>query len=155
MSLLAIKYERGKLEILNQLLLPHESIYEEIQSVEDGWGAIRSMKVRSRQMINSGYQGLLLYYHFAVSLLSEYCAKAFLEFCIIEENSRERVVNIYFSSFIRTLHFPCFDTLKVKTSCLDTLKDLLGPVARDMVSANHGLNSIETYTFLALVVNTG
>ena len=49
MSLLAIKYERGQLEILNQLLLPHESIYEEIQSVEDGWGAIRSMKVRSRQ----------------------------------------------------------------------------------------------------------
>ena len=46
-------------------------------------------------------------------------------------------------------------TLTVKTSCLDKLKDLLGPVARDMVSANHGLNSIETYTFLTLVVNTG
>ena len=110
MSLLAIKYERGKLEILNQLLLPHESIYEEIQSVEDGWGAIRSMKVRSRQMNNSGYQGLLHYYHFTVSLLSEYCAEAFLEFYITRENSREGVVNIYFSSFTRTLHFPCFYT---------------------------------------------
>ena len=46
MSLLAIKYHRGYLEILNQLLLPHESVYEEISCVEDGWQAIRSMKVR-------------------------------------------------------------------------------------------------------------
>ena len=46
MSLLAIKYHRGHLEILNQLLLPHESVYEEISCVEDGWQAIRSMKVR-------------------------------------------------------------------------------------------------------------
>ena len=46
MSLLAIKYHRGHLEILNQLLLPHESVYEEISGVEDGWQAIRSMKVR-------------------------------------------------------------------------------------------------------------
>lgn len=104
MSLLAIKYERGKLEILNQLLLPHESIYEEIQSVEDGWGAIRSMKVRSRIIV-----AIKAFYIITTSqfLLSEYCAKAFLEFYIIRENSREGVVNIYFSSFIRTLHFPC------------------------------------------------
>ena len=46
MSLLAITYHRGHLEILNQLLLPHESVYEEISCVEDGWQAIRSMKVR-------------------------------------------------------------------------------------------------------------
>ena len=45
MSLLAIKYKRGHLEILNQLLLPHESVYEEIKGVEDGWQAIRTMKV--------------------------------------------------------------------------------------------------------------
>ena len=47
MSLLAIKYHSGHLEILNQLLLPHESLYEEISCVEEGWQAIRSMKVRS------------------------------------------------------------------------------------------------------------
>lgn len=46
MSLLAIKYDHGHLEILNQLLLPHESVYEEIRCVEDGWQAIRSMKVQ-------------------------------------------------------------------------------------------------------------
>ena len=45
MSLLAIDYKRGQLKILNQLLLPEESVYEEISSVEDGWQAIRTMKV--------------------------------------------------------------------------------------------------------------
>ena len=45
MSLEAIKYSRDHLEILNQLLLPHESIYEEIKNTEDGWQAIRQMKV--------------------------------------------------------------------------------------------------------------
>jgi hypothetical protein len=45
MTLQAIKYNRGHLEILNQLLLPKESCYEEISNVEDGWNAIRSMKV--------------------------------------------------------------------------------------------------------------
>ena len=45
MSLLAIKYKRGHLEILNQLLLPHKSVYEEIRGVEDGWQAIKAMKV--------------------------------------------------------------------------------------------------------------
>ena len=45
MSLLAIKYKRGHLEILNQLLLPHKSVYEEISGVEDGWQAIKAMKV--------------------------------------------------------------------------------------------------------------
>ena len=45
MSLLAIKYQRGHLEILNQLALPHKSVYEEIRGVEDGWQAIKTMKV--------------------------------------------------------------------------------------------------------------
>ena len=45
MSLLAIDYKRGELKILNQLLLPEQSVYEDISSVEDGWKAIRTMKV--------------------------------------------------------------------------------------------------------------
>jgi len=45
MVLEAIKYQRGELKILNQLLLPHESKYEAIKSVDDGWNAIRQMKV--------------------------------------------------------------------------------------------------------------
>lgn len=51
MALLAVKYQRGSLEILNQLRLPHESIYEEVTCVEDGWQAIRSMKVRGAPAI--------------------------------------------------------------------------------------------------------
>ena len=45
MSLLAIDYKRGSLKILNQLLLPEQAVYEKITSVEDGWQAIRTMKV--------------------------------------------------------------------------------------------------------------
>lgn len=45
MTLEAIRYSGDKLTILNQLLLPAESVYEELQSVEDAWTAIRSMKV--------------------------------------------------------------------------------------------------------------
>jgi methylthioribose-1-phosphate isomerase len=45
MALEAIKYNEGRLEILNQLLLPAQSVYEHITSVEEGWEAIRSMKV--------------------------------------------------------------------------------------------------------------
>lgn len=45
MSLEALRYRRGSLQILNQLLLPHQTLYEEISSVRQGWEAVRSMKV--------------------------------------------------------------------------------------------------------------
>lgn len=45
MALEAIKYDGGKLTILNQLLLPSRSVYEELRTVEDAWEAIRKMKV--------------------------------------------------------------------------------------------------------------
>lgn len=45
MTLEAIKYNEGRLEILNQLLLPVQSVYERITSVQEAWEAIRSMKV--------------------------------------------------------------------------------------------------------------
>ena len=45
MTIQAIKYQNGHLEILNQLLLPQKSVYEELFSTEDGWQAIRQMKV--------------------------------------------------------------------------------------------------------------
>jgi methylthioribose-1-phosphate isomerase len=44
-SLQAIKYEHGKLEILNQLLLPARSEFIIINGVEEGWKAIHSMQV--------------------------------------------------------------------------------------------------------------
>ena len=42
-----LKYERGHLEVLNQLLLPHQQEWDVITSIEDGWQAIRQMKVHS------------------------------------------------------------------------------------------------------------
>ena len=45
MALEAIKYNEGRLEILNQLLLPAQSVYEHITSVQEAWEAIRSMKI--------------------------------------------------------------------------------------------------------------
>ena len=41
----AIVYQNGKLQIINQLLLPKDTVFEEIKSVEDGWIAIKEMKV--------------------------------------------------------------------------------------------------------------
>lgn len=52
MSLEAIRYRRGSLQILNQLVLPQQSLYEEIGSVRQGWEAIRAMKV-----LRSGMDG--------------------------------------------------------------------------------------------------
>lgn len=46
MTLEAIRYRAGSLQILNQLLLPRETVYEEIRSVQDGYEAIKTMKVR-------------------------------------------------------------------------------------------------------------
>ncbi len=45
MSLEAIIYNGKNLQILNQLLLPLESVYEDINSYKDAWDAIRRMKV--------------------------------------------------------------------------------------------------------------
>lgn len=45
MTLEAIKWKNGRLEILDQLLLPAQSKYIEVTSVEDGWNAIYKMQV--------------------------------------------------------------------------------------------------------------
>lgn len=41
----AIKYQRGCLKIIDQLLLPSKTHYENIDGVKAGWAAINSMKV--------------------------------------------------------------------------------------------------------------
>ncbi len=51
MVLQAIKYEHGKLQILDQLRLPHEEIFIDIQSSTDAWNAIKSMQVRGAPAI--------------------------------------------------------------------------------------------------------
>ncbi|KAG0243746.1 hypothetical protein B0O80DRAFT_386455 [Mortierella sp. GBAus27b] len=50
-TLQAIRYQRGSLEILDQLLLPHETVYVQITSLELGHDAIKSMKVRGAPAI--------------------------------------------------------------------------------------------------------
>lgn len=47
MTLEAIRYSRGSLQILDQLLLPQQSHYEAVGSVRQAWEAIRAMKVGS------------------------------------------------------------------------------------------------------------
>lgn len=48
MTLEAIRYSRGSLQILDQLLLPQQSRYEAVGSVRQAWEAIRAMKVGPR-----------------------------------------------------------------------------------------------------------
>ncbi len=51
MTLEAIKYTDGKLSLLDQLKLPLESVYIDIESLEDGWNAINKMNVRGAPAI--------------------------------------------------------------------------------------------------------
>ena len=51
MVLQAIVYERGSLQILDQLELPHNEKYQKISTVEDAWHAIRAMQVRGAPAI--------------------------------------------------------------------------------------------------------
>ncbi|XP_067677078.1 methylthioribose-1-phosphate isomerase-like [Haliotis asinina] len=51
MALSAIKYSRGKLDILDQLLLPTQSEYISVKNSEDGWNVIKKMQVRGAPAI--------------------------------------------------------------------------------------------------------
>lgn len=50
----AIRYSRGSLQILDQLLLPQQRRYEGVGSVRQAWEAIRAMKVRRSCMAEGG-----------------------------------------------------------------------------------------------------
>lgn len=51
MVLQAIKYTRGDLQIIDQLQLPHSSVYIQIKGVQDAWAAIKRMQVRGAPAI--------------------------------------------------------------------------------------------------------
>lgn len=51
MVLQAIKYERGSLQILDQLRLPHAEVYDDIRSAQDAWHAIKEMRTRGAPAI--------------------------------------------------------------------------------------------------------
>lgn len=50
-ALEAIRYQRGHLSIIDQLQLPHVTVFIPIRSAEDGWHAIRQMRVRGAPAI--------------------------------------------------------------------------------------------------------
>uniref|UniRef100_A0A2K5S3Y7 Methylthioribose-1-phosphate isomerase n=1 Tax=Cebus imitator TaxID=2715852 RepID=A0A2K5S3Y7_CEBIM len=52
MTLEAIRYSRGSLQILDQLLLPQQSHYEAVGSVRQAWEVIHAMKVRGTLAIS-------------------------------------------------------------------------------------------------------
>jgi methylthioribose-1-phosphate isomerase len=45
-GLKAIKYESGKLLVLDQLKLPHEFVYDDVSTCEEAFDCIKSMRVR-------------------------------------------------------------------------------------------------------------
>ena len=45
LGLTSIRTSNGKLEIVNQLLLPHTTEFIEINTIDDAYDAIKSMKV--------------------------------------------------------------------------------------------------------------
>ena len=51
MVLEPIRYTRGSLQIINQLVIPAKTEYIDIENVEDGWVAIREMKTRGAPAI--------------------------------------------------------------------------------------------------------
>ncbi|OIW22618.1 putative translation initiation factor [Coniochaeta ligniaria NRRL 30616] len=50
-GLQAIRYSRGKLEVLDQLRLPHEHHYDEVNTAEEAFDSIKSMRVRGAPAI--------------------------------------------------------------------------------------------------------
>ena len=55
----AIKYKNRKLSLLDQVLLPQQVVYVDINSVQDGYDAIKTMKVRG--MISNFLSSIFLY----------------------------------------------------------------------------------------------
>lgn len=48
--LTSIRTSDGKIEIIDQLLLPHTTKYVEITSIEQAYDAIKDMKVRKKKI---------------------------------------------------------------------------------------------------------
>ena len=45
-GLQAIRYSRGRLEVLDQLRLPHEHHYDVVSTAEEAFDCIKTMRVR-------------------------------------------------------------------------------------------------------------
>lgn len=76
MTLESIRYRDGSLQILNQLLLPHQTSYDNILTVQDAYEAIKSMKVRGHLLLIIIVPVLLVAYRGAALLQYVRCACA-------------------------------------------------------------------------------
>lgn len=54
-TLQAIKYQRGRLEVLDQLRLPHDFHYDEVSTAEEAFDCIKSMRVRGEPIYDLLY----------------------------------------------------------------------------------------------------
>jgi len=78
-SLESIVYKNGELLLLNQLLLPHQTVYEKVNSIEDGYHQIKDMKVRGAPAIAiTGALSLIV--ELRAANLSTYTADTFLPY---------------------------------------------------------------------------
>ncbi len=59
-TLEAIKYSRGKLEVLDQLKLPHEYRYDNVKTCEEAFDCIKSMRVRGIVIVSDLSTKLML-----------------------------------------------------------------------------------------------
>lgn len=50
-TLQSLVYSRGKLKVIDQLKLPHELVYIDVNTAEDAWSTIRTMQVRGAPLI--------------------------------------------------------------------------------------------------------
>ncbi|KAJ1441554.1 translation initiation factor fusion with methylthioribose kinase [Ochromonadaceae sp. CCMP2298] len=50
-KLLSLKYSRGSLAVLDQLKIPHESVFIDVPDVNEAWSVIRLMQVRGAPLI--------------------------------------------------------------------------------------------------------
>lgn len=58
MTLTSIKTSGDKIEIINQLLLPHTTEFIEIDTIEQAYDAIKSMRVSLRARVAYSYRGV-------------------------------------------------------------------------------------------------
>ncbi|KAI9591908.1 Methylthioribose-1-phosphate isomerase [Syncephalis fuscata] len=115
-SLEAIRYKRAEgLEILDQLLLPYQSIYEVISGVNDGHAAIQQMKVRGAPAI-----AIVAALSVAVELQKRYLAGEWQQASDVSKfvqtsfdylrTSRPTAVNLFRASDILTRHINAMAT---------------------------------------------
>jgi hypothetical protein len=79
MTLQSIKWKNGKLEILDQLLLPAQLKYIEVTGVNDGWSAIHKMQVSNIDTF------IYFFFFFFIKIILSLCYK-YIEFISLKIN---------------------------------------------------------------------